>query len=415
MQLFKNRSNKIHGILILTLLTSTVMIPVQNINAYAAANDTMTISPPTINAPAAELIDAKTGQVLYAKNIDARREPASTTKLMTLLLIEQAIQSGKAKLTDIVPVTPEAIRIETEGSGAWLKQGEKWTLEDMIKFITVPSGNDAAVATAQYLAGSIPAFVDRMNEEAKKLGLTNTHFANPDGLHDPNHYTSAHDLAIIARTLITQYPDILKYTSIQSMTVRNGQNIFQNTDTLLGKYQGLDGLKTGYTDQAGYCFVGTAQQNNMRLIDVVLGTNSEEARFTESTKLLDYGFQNFKEYKLASKNQPIKQTAPVNKGVNTEVGLAPVEDAYVAVQPGQEKLIQTHVSIGTITAPVKKGQKIGKLEYILNGKVIETVELQATKNDDKASFIRLFFRGIGYFIGNLFHGIFSGIGHLFKK
>jgi serine-type D-Ala-D-Ala carboxypeptidase (penicillin-binding protein 5/6) len=410
----RNRSKWTTRVAAVTLVTTCFVTSI-NLSSIHAQTDATLATPPTINAAAAELIDAKTGQILYEKNIHDRREPASTTKIMTMLLIEQAIANGQVKLTDPVEVTPEAVKIETEGSGAWLKEGEKWTMEDMLKFIAVPSGNDAAVAAAQKLAGSIPAFVDRMNQEAKKLGLNDTHFANPDGLHDPNHYTSAHDLAIMARELITKHPDVLKYTSIQSLTVRNGQNVFMNTDQLLGKYPGLDGLKTGFTDEAGYCFVGTAEQNGMRLISVVLGANSDESRFTETTKLLDFGFHNFKEFKLAAKDEPLKDsTVTVEKGVSTKVSVAPAQDLIVTLQPGQEKQLVKKVTFNSVQAPVKKGQVVGTLQYVLNGKVVQSVDLQATEDDDKASFLRLFFRGIGNLIGSVFHGIVSGIGHLFK-
>ncbi|GIM45912.1 D-alanyl-D-alanine carboxypeptidase [Collibacillus ludicampi] len=347
----------------------------------------------SIDAPAAYLIDAKTGQVLYAKNENAKRYPASTTKLMTLLLVEEAIAQGKAKLTDVVPVSQEAYNIG--GSSAYLDPREKWTLEDMIKFICVPSANDADVAVADYLAGNEAEFVRKMNEKAKELGMTNTHFTDASGLHNPDHYTTAHDLSIVARELVTKYPQILKYTSIPKLVVRDGKNIFENTNKLLGNYDGLDGLKTGFTDQAGYNLVSTAERNGFRVIGVILGAANDDKRVSETRKLLDYAFNNFTEKQLYKKDQPLSQMAPVEKGKDKEVPVAPNTDVYVALPAGQANAkVDQKITFDSVTAPIKKGQKVGTLSLVYNGKVLNNVDLVATQDDDKGSWIRLFFRGI---------------------
>jgi serine-type D-Ala-D-Ala carboxypeptidase (penicillin-binding protein 5/6) len=347
----------------------------------------------SVDVPAAYLIDAKTGQVLYAKNENEKRYPASTTKLMTLLLVEDAIAQGKAKLTDIVPVTQESYNIG--GSSAYLDPREKWTLEDMIKFICVPSANDADVAVADFLAGNETEFVRKMNEKAKELGMNNTHFTDASGLHNPDHYTTAHDLAIVARELVTKYPQILKYTSIPKLVVRDGKNVFENTNKLVGKYEGLDGLKTGFTDQAGYNLVSTAERNGFRVIGVILGAADDDKRVSETRKLLDYAFNNFTEKQLYKKDQPLSQMAPVEKGKSKEVPVAPNTDVSVALPNGQsDAKIEQKVTFDAVTAPVKKGQKMGTLSLVYNGKVLNTVDLVATEDDEKGSWIRLFFRGI---------------------
>jgi serine-type D-Ala-D-Ala carboxypeptidase (penicillin-binding protein 5/6) len=347
----------------------------------------------SIDAPAAYLIDAKTGQVLYAKNENAKRYPASTTKLMTLLLAEEAIAQGKAKLTDVVPVSQEAYNIG--GSSAYLDPREKWTLEDMIKFICVPSANDADVAVADHLAGNEAEFVRKMNEKAKELGMTNTHFTDASGLHNPDHYTTAHDLAIVARELVTKYPQILKYTSIPKLVVRDGKNVFENTNKLLGNYDGLDGLKTGFTDQAGYNLVSTAERNGFRVIGIILGAASDEKRVSETRKLLDYAFNNFTEKQLYKKDQPLSQMAPVEKGKDKEVPVAPNTDVYVALPSGQANAkVDQKITFDSVTAPIKKGQKVGTLSLVYDGKVLNNVDLVATQDDDKGSWIRLFFRGV---------------------
>lgn len=386
-------------ILFLTVFLISVMLPFSTSRGQAA-DDLQ------IDAPVAYLIDAKTGQVLYAKNENAKHYPASTTKLMTLLLIEEAIAKGKVKLSDIVPVTNEAYNIG--GSSAYLDPREKWTLDDMIKFICVPSANDADVAVADFLAGNEEEFVRQMNAKAKELGMKNTHFTDASGLHNPDHYTTAYDLSILARELINKYPQILNYTKIQKLVIRNGQNVFQNTNGLLGKYDGLDGLKTGFTDEAGYNLVATAQRNGFRVISIVLGAANDEKRISESRKLLDYAFNNFSEHLLYQKDQPLPQKAPVIDGKDREVPVVAPTDVTVVLPAGQTPTqVEQKYSFDPVTAPIAKGQKVGTLTLVNQGKVLYTIDLVAAQDDDKGSWIRLFFRGIFDRIGNMIKGWFA--------
>ncbi|WP_018131385.1 D-alanyl-D-alanine carboxypeptidase family protein [Effusibacillus pohliae] len=361
---------------------------------------------PAVDAPAALLMDVKSGQILFQKNADEKRFPASTTKIMTLLLTMEAVQSGQKKLTDVVPVPPEAYNIE--GSSVWLDPKEKFTLQDMIKFIAVPSANDACVATAIFIAGSEQAFVQRMNEKAKQLGMNSTHFADTNGLHNPDHYTTARDLAIAARELITKYPQILEFTKVKEFELRDGKNKFENTNHLIGKYDGMDGLKTGFTDQAGYCLVSTAERNGFRLLGVVMGAKDDLQRQSDTTKLLDYGFTNYVSKRMAEKDKPLAQKANIPDAKQEEVEVAPVQDFYVTLKNGDEQGIETKFVWNNAAAPIKKGQVLGKMQLVKNGQVLNSVDVAATQDVEKGSWIRLFFR-------KLVNGITSSIQGLLHK
>jgi serine-type D-Ala-D-Ala carboxypeptidase (penicillin-binding protein 5/6) len=360
--------------------------------------------PPTTKAQSVVLMDADSGQVLYAKDADQRRAPASTTKLMTMYLLEKAIHNHQVSLTDEVPVTPDAYQVATEAdvSDAYLDPREHFTVQDMLKFIAVISANDATVAVADKLAGDKSAFVNEMNAEAKALGLTNTHFENPDGLPVANHYMSARDLATLAKDLVDSYPDILQYTSLPNVTVRKGQT-WPSTDDLVGHYPGLDGLKTGYTADAGYCYVGTAKQNGVRLIVVVMADtkNDISQRFRDAEALLDYGFHNFTETTVARKGTLLTQTVKVSNGSHTNLQVSPAQDLVVDLPTGVKGNLQ--VSATAQKPPIKKGQAVGTLNYVVNGQAVTSVPIVAAEDDNKAGFFTRIFRGIGHFFGNLFH------------
>lgn len=372
-----------------------------------------TAAAPTINinSPSALLIDVKSGQVLYSKDEHARRYPASVTKIMTMLLAYDAIAKGEKKLTDIVPVTPDAYNVE--GSSAWIDPKEKWTLDEMLKFIAIPSANDACVATADFIAGSEGAFVDRMNKRAKELGMNDTHFADSNGLHDPNHYTSAHDIAIMARELITKYPQVLQISSIPSLSIRGGKNVLENTNHVLGHYDGMDGLKTGFTDQAGYNLVGTAQRNGFRILSVELGAPDDNSRVNNTVKLLDYGFNNFKETTVIKKGDAVTERAPITSGKDKDAEVVAATDLTIAL-PNNNAKYDKKVTFNNVQAPVKQGDKLGKMDIVQGGKVVASVDLVAKDDVEKGSWLRLMFRGIGNFFGSMFSAIGHGIGGLFK-
>lgn len=364
-----------------------------------------------IQSPAGLLMDAKTGQVLWQKDEHAKRYPASVTKIMTLLLAYEAVEKGEKKLTDIVPISSNAYGVE--GSSVWLDPKEQWTLQDMLEFVAIPSANDACVATAEFIAGSDKAFVERMNQKAQELGMKDTHFTDTNGLHDPNHYSSAHDIAIMARELITKYPQVLEITKIKEKTIRNGKFTLQNTNHAMDKIQGMDGLKTGFTDEAGNNLVGTAERNGMRLISVELGAKDDDMRVDDTVKIMEYGFANYKPQTLIKKGDAAPELAPVTSGKDKEIEAVAQSDLVVSVKNGSDP-IEQKAEFNEITAPVAKDAVVGKLVALQNGQEIASVPLVAKQDVEKGSWVRLMFRGIGNFFGNLFSSIGKGISGLFK-
>lgn len=360
-------------------------------------------TPPTVPAQAVVLMDANNGQILYAKNATEHRAPASTTKIMSMYLVEQAIAAHQMSLNETIPITPDAYKVATEDgvSDAYLDPRETFTLEDMLKFIAVISANDATIAVADKLAGSQAAFVTDMNTEVAKLGLSGTHYMNPDGLPEANHYTTAYDLAKLSRDLVTQYPQILSYTALPQVTVRKG-NTWPTTNGLLGKYPGVDGLKTGFTDAAGYCFVGTAEQNGVRLIAVVLGDTSDSQRFTDAASFFDYGFHQFSSTTVALAKQPMATTIKIPNAANTELQISPAENMTVDIPTGSKgNLVVTPGK--NLKAPIAAGQVVGQATYMISGKPVVTVPVVALAKDNKAGFIARMWRSFTHFLGHLFH------------
>ncbi|MCL6599227.1 MAG: D-alanyl-D-alanine carboxypeptidase [Alicyclobacillus macrosporangiidus] len=389
------------------------VVPVQAVRAEVInQNALQTIhapAPPVVKAQSVVLMDADNGQILYEKNADERRAPASTTKIMTMLLVMEAVANHKVRWEDEVPVTPDAYRVATTSdvSNAYLDPREHFTLRDMMDFIAVLSANDATVAVADKIGGDKDNFVAMMNQEAQRLGLTGTHYMNPDGLPQDNHYTTAMDLAKLSRYLIEHYPEVLEFTSKPTVTiksqVRKQSDTWPNTDEMIGKYPGVDGLKTGFTDDAGYCFVGTAQRNGVRLISVVMGDtkNDIHQRFVDTQKLFDYGFQQFTETKAATHGQTLSYTVPVPDGKTTQLPVTAADDLIVdlpAGVQGQVKFVSQRV-----TAPVHQGQKVGTLEYVVNGSVIAQTDAVAAGEDPKANWFVRLLRGIGRWLGGLLH------------
>ncbi|MBX5437540.1 MAG: D-alanyl-D-alanine carboxypeptidase [Alicyclobacillaceae bacterium] len=365
--------------------------------------------PPRVMAQSVVVMDADNGQVLYAKQPHVRRAPASTTKLMTMLLIVKAIEEHRARWNEEVSVTPDAYKVAVEPgvSNAFLDPREHFTLLDMMKFIAVISANDASVAVADKLAGDRHAFAAQMNAEAKALGLTGTHYVNPDGLPAPGHYTTAYDLAVLSRYLVNHYPQVLRFTKMPQLTIpadRLRHTVtWPNTDELLGHYPGLDGLKTGYTDDAGYCFVGTAQRDGRRLIVVVMGdtkTNKDQ-RFIDTAKLLDYGFHAFHHVQVARAGQPLAQTVPVDNGSRRQLTVDVRDGLSVDLPPGVRGTVDLVAK--ELQAPVRKGQVVGQLEYVVNGHTVVSAPVVASEDDPKARWITQLFRSLGAWIGHLFH------------
>ncbi len=338
------------------------------------------------------LMDIATGTVLYEQNAHEKLAPASVTKVMTMLLIMEAIDSGKIGWEDTVTVSEEAAA--KGGSQIYLKVGETMSVTDMVKSIAVSSANDCACAMAEHLAGSESAFVDKMNARAAELGMNDTHFVNCTGLDDEEnakeHLTSAYDIALRSRELMKNHPDIIKFTTIWMDTVRNGSFGLANTNKLVRFYPGATGLKTGFTSNAGYCLSATAQRDGLGLIAVVMGAKTSQERFAACKQLLDYGFAN---YALARPELPTGSTVAVKLGSATTVTAIPAEQVELLIDKGQRGDVTTEVTLDkSVTAPVSQGQKLGTLTIKCGEQILAQVNMVAKDAVEKLTWGDLFLR-----------------------
>lgn len=350
-----------------------------------------------LNAKSAILMEESTGNILYESNPDERLPIASVTKVMTMLLIMEAVDSGKISLDDMVTVSENAMSYG--GSTMFLETGEQLTVNDMLKGIAVASANDGCVAMAEHLAGSESAFVDMMNEKAKELGMENTHFMNTNGLDEDDHYSSARDVAIMSRELM-KHETIFNYTSIWMDTLRGGKFQLANTNKLIRFYDGANGLKTGSTSKALCCLSAAAKRNDMQLIAVVLGAPTSAERFASAKSLLDYGFANYAVNTQITAGDEVQKIA-VEKGVEKEVGVVAGDSCSTLMKKGQEDNITKEIKIDeTITAPIEAGQKIGTMTISRDGEVIADIDLNASSAVEK--------KGIGLIIKDFFATIFFG-------
>jgi len=344
----------------------------------------------------AVLMEKDTGKVLYSIHPNKELPPASMTKIMTLLLIFQALDRNEIALTDKVSVSEHAASMG--GTQIFLEPGEEMTVEDLIKAIAIGSANDASMALAEYIAGSEEAFVKRMNDEAKKLGLKHTHFSNPTGLPTENHYSSAHDMAVMAKALL-RYPDVLKYTSLYEDYLReNTDNKFWlvNTNKMLKTYPGVDGLKTGYTQEAKYCLTATAKKNDMRVIAVVMGAPSAKERNKQVAKLLNYAFANYKTKKLVNQGQAVA-IVPVNKSEKGRVPAVTEDNAVLLLRKGENaKDYHTKIEIKkNLAAPMEAGTVVGYYIVKKDQQTVSKTPLIVARDIKKATWWQLFKRQIG--------------------
>lgn len=333
---------------------------------------------------AAILIDEDSGTVLYEKNADEQRPIASITKVMTLLLTFEALEEGKISLEDYVPISEHAYSMG--GSQIWLEPGEQMTLNDMLKAICVSSANDAAVAVAEYVGGSEPAFVQKMNEKAAALGMTQTHFENACGLDQEGHLSSARDVAIMSREMLLHHTEVRDYCSIWTDTLRDGATQLVNTNKLLKSYSGITGLKTGTTSKAGVCISASAERDDLRLIAVVLGSASGKERFEAATALLDYGFANY-ENAVAELPEDAPVTLPVTRGTSDAVTLQYDAPQKCLMPKGQGKTLEVTVELPEVLqAPVKMGAQIGTVHLTNEGEALQTFSITAAQDVDALSF-----------------------------
>ena len=335
----------------------------------------------SLNVGSAVLIEQNSGQVLYNQNMHEKLRPASVTKVMTILLIMEAIDSGKLSYSDKIPCSEKAAGMG--GSQIWLDVREELTVDEMLKAICVVSANDCTVAMAEYLAGTEEAFVEQMNSKAKALGMNDTTFKNCHGIDEDGHVTSAYDIALMSRELLIKHPSITKYTTIYMDSLRDGKSSLVNTNKLVRNYKGATGLKTGSTSIALYNLSASATRNDLSLIAVIMKAPTSPIRFAEAQKLLDYGFNDFEYKKLANKNDLIKEIS-VDKGIENSVNAILENDSGVLIQKGQNKdIVQSMELPDSVSAPVSAGQVLGNVTYSLNGNEIGKVNIIAEKSVGK--------------------------------
>ena len=362
------------------LLAMTFFLPWCNVQAYIKAEEPVL----DITARSAILMELNSGTVLYEQNADEMLRPASVTKIMTLLLIFEAIERGEIGYEDIVIVTEHAASMG--GSQCFFEAGEQQTVRDMIKCIEVASGNDAAVAMAEFLEGSEAAFVEKMNTRAKELGMENTHFDNACGLEVETHLTSARDIAIMSRQLLLYHPEILEFSTIWMDSIihktKRGESRFDlaNTNKFLNLYTGANGLKTGYTSQAKYCMSATATRNGVTLVAVVMGAETKDVRNSEAMKLLDYGFSKCTQY-VDTNVVPDDLVIPVAKGIKQDVSVKKVEEhAITLVQKSPDKIEKQVIPYQNLKAPIYEGDAVGVIQYAYDGAYIGEVILYASED-----------------------------------
>lgn len=338
-----------------------------------------------VKAESYVLMDADSGKVLLAKNEHKQLAPASMTKLMTLILAMEALEEGKATLKDKVVTSENAWKMG--GSQIYLEPGEQMSYEDMLIAIAVGSANDACVAVAEHLEGTHQNFVDEMNHKAKMLGLKNTHFINSYGLSAPKHYTSAYDMAVIGREALA-HPKILEYSSIKEYDLRQGEFKLFNTNKLLWWYQGADGFKTGWTDEAKYCLAGTAKRDGLRLISVVMASPEKHGNFRDSMQLLNYGFARYAFKSLIGQGKSCG-IVKIGKGIEEQVEVLAEEEVGCTVIKGEEKKINSKTSLlPYVDAPVSKGQKLGEISLYKDGDLIKEINLVAASDVGRGGLLK---------------------------
>lgn len=366
-------------------LTLVIAIVFTSIPLFCAEVNAVTEE--TITAPSAILMESSSGKVLFEKNPHEQRPCASITKVMTMLLVCEAIDSGKLSLDDTITASAHAASMG--GSDIWLEEGETMSANDMIKATVVASANDAAVALAEHLCGSEEVFVQKMNEKANKLGMKDTVFKNCNGLDEDGHITSAYDVAVMSRELM-KHEMIFDYTSIWLDNLRDGKTQIVNTNKLLKTYKGITGLKTGTTNDAGCCMAASATRGDMSLVAIVLGCNSGKERFSDAAALLDYGFANFSVTQLKAPDD-LPKTIKVDNGMQKNIGIGCDVNSSIVLDKNSGSKIVSKIDLPeSIEAPVASGQKLGTVTYSLDGKAVKSFEITALQHAEQISFASVF-------------------------
>ena len=364
----------------LFLICLAVLLMMGSLSLTAAADEMK------LPAKGAVLMDAATGTVLYEQNAHEKLHPASVTKVMTMLLVMEALDQGKITLTDTVTASQTAAA--KGGSQIYLKVGEQMTVETLLKSVAVASANDAACALAEHLAGSEAAFVQKMNQRAKELKMEDTHFVNCTGLDDgedaKNHLTSAYDIALMSRQLLYYHPSVKNYTTIWMDTVRDGTFGLSNTNKLVRFYSGCTGIKTGYTSQAGFCLSASAMREDMELIAVVLGCSTSQERFSACKSMLDYGFAN---YALIQPDVDAYPEVHITLGVKKQVKVTTADRCSLLIDKGQKNEVRCTLEVmEKVTAPVSKGQRLGTMTVRCGEQILAQLPLVAEETVPRLSF-----------------------------
>ena len=333
-----------------------------------------------VTAPSAVLMEASTGQVLFEKDPHAVRSCASITKVMTLCLVFEAIDSGRLSLDQTLTASAHAASMG--GSDIWLEEGEAMSVDDLMKATVIMSANDAAVVLAEAVSGSEDAFVERMNQKAQELGMNDTTFQNCNGLDEEGHVTSAYDVALMSRELI-RHEKIFDYTLTWMDSVRGGETQLVNTNKLIRSYQGITGLKTGTTGQAGSCITATAEREGLSLIAVVLGADSTDHRFQDAAALLDYGFGG---WRVTEPEAPVLDPVPVARGMAPTVEVQAGESPSILLEAAETGQVETEIVLQELAAPIQAGEVVGQIHYRVNGKTVAQVDITAVSGVEAVTF-----------------------------
>ncbi|MBL3557224.1 MULTISPECIES: D-alanyl-D-alanine carboxypeptidase family protein [Marinobacter] len=376
------------AVLILALLTA---MP-------AAAQSVLIPSPPQIGASSYILMDPLSGRIIMEENSHERLPPASLTKMMTAYIVERELDEGRIAMADMVPVSVNAWR--TEGSRTFVQEGTQVSVEDLLKGVIIQSGNDASVALAEFVAGSESAFVDIMNQQAQILGMNESSFANATGLPAPDHFSTAYDLALLAKAIINDYPENYPLYAQKHFTFNNIRQ--PNRNSLLWRDDSVDGLKTGHTEEAGYCLVASAKRNDTRMIAVVMGTPSTAARAQEVQKMLNYGFRYYQTERLFRNGQELLE-AQVWGGESDSLSVGLMEDVHVTIPRGARDSLESTVEMDSvIRAPVSKGDELGRVTVKLNDEVVVDQPVLALSDVPEGGFFKRIWDAIKLFFMQLF-------------
>lgn len=373
-----------------------------NTAGWAGAADTDAL---VVRSEAAVLMEYTTGEILFEKNPHRQLPPASITKMMVMLLVMEAVEAGEIKLSDVVVATPEAARMG--GSQIWLEPGEEMTVAELLKAVSIVSANDASYALAEHVAGSHEVFVEKMNQRARELGLTNTRYVNatglePDGGGEGN-ITTAYDMAVLGRELL-KHPTILQWTGTWIDSLRGGESFLRNTNNLVRFYEGCDGLKTGYTDEAGYGLVGTAQRGNVRMIAVVMKAPTSAVRNSDITKLFNYGFSRYKSLPVAKSGDLVGKIRVI-KGESREVEVLVGKDLILVVKREEQEKPEVEIVLPPqVKAPLAQGEKVGEALVKMGGEVKARADLVAATDVAEVGFFRFLLQITRDFFGTFFGG-----------